>query len=110
MKPTTAVMPARRRGDALQRALVGLEERRVLDQVADAIAGQRQLGRDDDVGAPARGRVERAENLCGVAVDVPARGVHLSECDAHVLYSSISHQQDAGRDMERPRLRDLLLG
>ena len=76
--------PARGLRDALHGELVRFEEPRVFDEVADAIAGQRHFGRDEEVRSPARGLVEGAEDLCGIAIDVPAGGVHLSERDAHV--------------------------
>jgi hypothetical protein len=78
-----------RGGDLLHRPLVGVEESRLLDEIADAVAGQRHLGCDDDVGALAAGLVDRAEDRGGVPVDVPARGVELSERDAHCRYRSV---------------------
>ena len=74
---------ARCRRDLLQRALVGREERRVLDQIADAVAGQRQLGGDDDVGARGRGGLDGRGDPGGVSGDVRAGGIDLGEGDAH---------------------------
>ena len=83
MKPTTAVRDVRGGGDALHRALVGGEEPGILDQVADAVARDRHLGGDEQVGA-ARGRLgDRVEDLCRVPVDVAARRVELGQGDAH---------------------------
>ena len=73
----------RRGGHALHRALVGGEEPGILDEIADAVARDRHLGGDEQVGA-ARGRLgDRGDDLCGVRVDVAARRVELGQGDAH---------------------------
>ena len=63
---------ARGLGDRLHRALVGLEELRVLDEVADAVAGQRQFRRDDEVGAFAAAAAAIASRIFAVLPSMSA--------------------------------------
>ena len=77
--------------------LVGLEEAGVLDEVADAIAGQRHLGRDQQLGAGRDRAREGVEDRRRVAGDVAAGGIELSERDAHVGITILSVRR-------RPRL------
>ena len=75
-------------GNPQHRALVGREEPRVLDEVPDAIAGQRHFRRHEYVGPLGRRGLERLENLRRVPVDVTARGIELSERNTHRLKPS----------------------
>ena len=74
---------ARRLRDALDRPLVGGEEVGVLDEVADAVTGQRHLRRDDQVGLLPPRLVDRRRDFRGVAVDVSANRIELRQRDSH---------------------------
>ena len=73
----------RGRGDARDRAFVGGEKSRVLDQIADAVPRDHHLGGYEQVGSARRRFGDRGEHLGGVSFDVAARRVELGQGDAH---------------------------
>ncbi|MNT53678.1 hypothetical protein D3C72_1907720 [compost metagenome] len=52
-------------------------------QVFRAVAGQRQLRRDQHVGTLCHGRLGQLEDFAGVAGDVADNRVELGKCNAH---------------------------
>ena len=65
------------------RQVVGLQEIRVLDQIADAVSGQPHFGSDDQIGFLPYGLVNCGDDPRRVAVHVPAHGVQLCQGYAH---------------------------
>ncbi len=82
---------ARRRGNPPDRPFVGGKEIGVLDEVADAVAGDDHLRRDQQVRFLPDGLVHGGEDPFGVAGNVPARGVQLGQGDSHGLPSDGLH-------------------
>ena len=74
---------ARRGGDLGERLLGRAHEPRPQQQVLGRIAGHRQLGEHDEVGARALRLLEPLEDQRAVAVEVADGGVRLDECEAH---------------------------
>ena len=72
-----------RSGHALDRAFVRGEEACVLDQIADAVAGDAHLWRDEQFCPAGCGFRDGVEDFLRVAVDVAARRVELGQGDAH---------------------------
>ena len=69
-------MPRAAAATALHRALVGREKLSVLDEVPDAVARQRHLRRDDEIGAAApRPQQSRRGSVRGVAEMSPLVGL-----------------------------------
>ena len=73
----------RGRSDARDRAFVGGEKSRVLDQIADAVPRDHHLGSHEQVGSARRRFGDCGEHLGGVSLDVAARRVELGQGDAH---------------------------
>ena len=82
--------PAGGARDVLQRAQVGLDERRLEEQVLGRIAGHRQLGERHEPAALGARLVEPGADLRHIALEVADGGIDLAEADpeaAHgVLY------------------------
>ena len=86
----------RRLRDARDRPLVGAEEVGVFDQVADAVAGQRHLRRDDQIRLLPPRLFDRRDDRSRVAVDVSAYGIELRQGDSHEI-DAISYRRSANR-------------
>ena len=80
--------PRRGRRDLVQRPRGGPEEAGSKEQVLGRVAGDGQLGEEDEVGAARPGLLEPAEDAVAVAVEVADDGVDLGEREAHALHSS----------------------
>ena len=80
--PTRSVTPRDAR-DLLERALGSADEARPEQEILGRIAGDRELGEDDDVGARVLRRLEPPEDQGAVPVEVADGGVDLGERDAH---------------------------
>ena len=52
-------------------------------EVFGRVAGHRELGEEDEVGAGLLGLLQPAEDPLAVPVEVADRGVDLSQCEAH---------------------------
>ena len=75
----------RRLGNDIQLAQVVPNERRLEHQVLGWIAGDRQLGKANHVGARGAGAPDPVDDQAGVAGQVADRRVDLRERDPHVL-------------------------
>ena len=79
----------RGRRDLVERPRGGLEEPRSKEQVLGRVAGDGQLGEEDEVGATRPGLLEPAEDAAAVAVEVADNGVDLGEGEAHALILAV---------------------
>src|SRR5581483_1884624 len=69
--------------DLLERALGGSEEARPEEEVLRRVAGDGELGEDDDLGAGVLRGLEPVEDERAVSVQVADRGVDLGEREPH---------------------------
>ena len=70
-------------GDLGERALRGADEARAQEQVLRRIAGDRELGEEDDVGARAPRLVETGEDPLAVPVEIADGRVDLGQREPH---------------------------
>ena len=82
---------AARAGDLLERALGGADEARAEEEVLGGIAGDDQLGEEDDVHALLLRLVEALQDPSGVPLQVADDGVHLGEGDPHSLRLTVEN-------------------
>ena len=89
--PTSATMPARRAGD-LRRASARAARMKLgpQEQILGRVAGDRQLGEEDEVGARAARLLEPREDPLAVAVEIADDGVDLGERESHCAQSRFS--------------------
>ena len=76
-------MIPRAAGELVDRAPRGPDEPRPQQQVLGRVAGDRELGKEDEVGAGLAGLVEAGEDLAAIAVEVADDGVDLCERESH---------------------------
>src|SRR4029079_6854208 len=69
--------------DLVDRAPCGPDEPRPEQEVLGWIAGDRELGKEDEVGACLAGLVQPGKDLAAIAVEVADDRVHLCECESH---------------------------
>ncbi len=74
---------AGRARNLLERALRVLYELGPEQEVFRRVAGHRELGEEDDLGAGLLGLLHPADDLLAVPLEVADRGVDLSQCEAH---------------------------
>ena len=74
---------AGRARNLLERALGSLQELGPQQKVFRRVAGHRQLGEEDDLGAGLLGVLHPTDDFLAVPVEVADRGVDLSQCEAH---------------------------
>ena len=68
----------------MQAAQVVVDELRLEEQILRGIADDGQLGKDDNLGGPRLGAVEKLDGLAAIAGDVADGRIHLGQGDAHV--------------------------
>ena len=85
--------------DLLQRALRRPDEAGAEQEVLRRVAGDRELGEEDEVGARVLGLGEATEDALAVAVEVADDGVDLGECESHrdqSRFSPLSRKRSIG--------------
>ena len=80
--------PFRLRSDRLEGLLGGAEEARPEEEVLGRIAGDRELGEEDELGAGLPCLTETFDDAGAVALEVADHGVHLRERETHAVDSS----------------------
>ena len=60
---------------------------RLFDEIARRIAGEGELGKDDEIGVPRRGVLRETDDQREVAREVANSGIDLPESDPHQLLS-----------------------